>query len=235
MNRKLTFFLIAIIILICSRFAYQYTERVYGKDSIRKVILPVPLSNFPAKIEKWTSQEMPLSEAVQKVAGNDDYINRQYINRQENKWASFYVAYTGQPRNMLGHRPTKCYVGAGWILQNTEFTQFTSVNGNTYPCLVHYFNKPKPESTSIVVLNYYILNGVPTNKESEFNSLAFRLPNVEGEIARYVAQIQISSTVESNVLDLAALSADIIIKYLPDKDGFVPITNKTKQENTSVN
>ncbi len=231
--KKHVTFISAILILILSGIAYQYTEKLYGSGSLRKIILPVPLSCFPIKFDKWSGKEVPLSDAVQKVAGNDDFINRQYTNIQENKWASFYVAYTGQPRNMLGHRPTICYVGAGWIHQDTKITDFTSINGTTFPCLIHYFSKPKPDSTSIVVLNYYILNGIPTNKESEFNSLAFRLPNVDGEIAKYVAQIQISSTVESNVLDLAAITADDIIKYLPNEKGVVPITIETKQENNS--
>ena len=233
MYKYLTSIIIAISILILSAFSYQYTEGRYGSTSLRKIVLPVSLSQFPSEIGNWNGSEIPLSDAVKKVAGNDDYVNRYYVNRLENKWASFYIAYTGQPRKMLGHRPTICYVGAGWIHENTEISEFTSINGNTYPCLIHHFNKPKPDSTSIVVLNYYILNGVPTNKESEFNSLAFRLPNVDGEIAKYVAQIQISSTVRSNVLDLAAITADEIIGYLPDKDGVVQIVNDNNTEKAS--
>ena len=217
--------LLAIAILIASGFVYRYTEKKYGKDSLREVVLPVPLNEFPLLVGNWEGLDIPLSDAVQKVAGNDDFVNRQYINKSENKWASFYLAYTGQPRNMIGHRPSICYVGAGWIHDNTEITEFESKHGIKYPCLIHHFSRPKPDSTSVVVLNYYILNGTPTNKESEFNSLSFRLPNIDGEIAKYVAQIQVSSSVKSSVLEFAALTADDIIKYLPDESGKVEIAN----------
>ena len=57
-----------------------------------------------------------------------------------------------------------------------------------FSCLVHKFHKYYEE---VYVLNYYILNGKITISESWFTGIALKVPNIEGKIARYVAQLQI--------------------------------------------
>lgn len=224
LNKGNIILVLAILITVGSGFIYRDFESKYSKNSLDKIVLPVPLVNFARQIGDWEGQDIELSETVQKIAGNDDFVNRLYHNKVQNKSVGFYVAYAGQPRNMLGHRPQNCYVGAGWILEETIETEFKSASGVVIPCLIHSFKKPLPDASRVMVLNYYVLNGVPTNKEAEFNSLSFRMPNIAGEIAHYVAQVQINATVKSNILEFATLTADEVLSYLPDKDG------KSKQQ-----
>jgi hypothetical protein len=80
----------------------------------------------------------------------------------------------------------------------------------------------------IVVLNFYILNGRITADEKDFSGLLDRKPNIAGDPARYVAQVQISSVLENSIRTAAKDMADVILDFLPDKDGKVRATQITQ-------
>jgi len=77
--------------------------------------------------------------------------------------------------------------------------------------------------SSIYVLNYYILNGQVTIDEGSFRNIIYRTPNLGRNRARYVAQIQISSILESSVREVASAFTDLILKYFPDENGVVRV------------
>ena len=122
---------------------------------------------------------------------------------------------------MQGHRPQVCYVGGGWIHDSTAPSKVISLSGRTIPCLIHRFHKPAPQNDEIVVLNFYILNGQLTADESGFSSVGWRTPNIVGDPARYVAQVQISSVLENSVRKAARDMTDLILDFFPDKSGKV--------------
>jgi EpsI family protein len=173
------------------------------------------------EVNGWSGKDVPLSEAVLKVAGNDDYVNRLYRNDEAGAWVNLYVAYSGDPRTMLGHRPQVCYPASGWQHENTEHIEITTDNGMVVPCLLHRFSRTGLEGGSVVVLNFYVLNGVVTDDEGAFGSVGWRLPNVGGDIARYVTQVQISSVLEKSVRDAARELVEVVLEYLPDAEGVV--------------
>lgn len=72
-----------------------------------------------------------------------------------------------------------------------------------------------------VVLNFYILNGQLTADENDFSGPLGRRPNIAGDWARYVAQVQISSTLENSVRTIAKDVTDLVLDYLPNKNGKV--------------
>jgi hypothetical protein len=98
--------------------------------------------------------------------------------------------------------------------------------------LVHRFHKPAPLHNQIVVLNFYILNGQLTTDENDFSGPFGRRPNIAGNPARYVAQVQISSVVENSVRTVAHVVADLVLDYLPDQNGKVKVAELT---NTTQN
>jgi len=71
------------------------------------------------------------------------------------------------------------------------------------------------------VLNYYILNGQITTDEKKFSGLFGRRPNIEGDPARYIAQVQISSVLEDSVRTAAKDMTDSILDFFPDENGDV--------------
>jgi len=188
------------------------------------IALPVPLKAFPLTINGWTGKDMPVTETVERVADTDDFLNRLYIDNATNQWANVYVAYSARPRTMLGHRPQVCYVAGGWIHDSTERSQFISSADRTIPCLVHRFHKPAPQNDEIVVLNFYIVNGRFTDDEGLFAGTGWRTPNIAGDPARYVAQVQISSVLENSIRTAAEDMADLILDFFPDKNDKVRAT-----------
>ncbi len=124
----------------------------------------------------------------------------------------------------MGHQPLRCYPGNGWIHDSTETSQFTSRARRPTNCLIHRFHKPSPSYQEIVVLNFYVLNGQITLSEDEFSSPWGRRPNIAGDPARYVAQVQVSSIFEYAARGAAADMVDLILAYLPDQQGHVTAT-----------
>jgi hypothetical protein len=211
----------AVIALLLAGAAYRVAASHLGLIEKTPITLPAQLNTFPKRICNWIGKDVPISAGIQRIAGNDDFLNRLYINSSGDKWANVYVAYSARPRTMRGHRPQVCYVGSGWIHDSTDATEVISLSGKSIPCLIHRFHKPAPQIAEIVVLNYYILNGRFTNDEKGFSGVGWRTPNIRGDAARYVAQVQVSSVLESSVRSAASDIADLISEYFPDKSGKV--------------
>jgi EpsI family protein len=220
-RRELTAWAVAIAVLVAGGLVYRVvTHRVLGIVT-KKIILPLALANFPDEIGGWTGRDMPLTPEVERIAGNDDYLNRLYRKPLTEQVANLYIAYSGRPRTMVGHMPQVCYVNAGWVLDETRRDELTLPPGRRIPCLVHRFHQAPPNAGEVVVLNYYVLNGVATNDESSFAGVGWRLPNFEGNPAWYVAQIQVSSRSEGSARELAQATAERILEFLPDQEGKV--------------
>ena len=66
-----------------------------------------------------------------------------------------------------------------------------------------------------------MLNGRVTTNEQEFSGLLGRRPNIEGDPARYVANVQIRSMLENSVKQAAADMIETVMDFLPDADGQV--------------
>jgi hypothetical protein len=118
----------------------------------------------------------------------------------------------------LGHRPGVCYPAHGWLLETTETSQFASQSGRQIECLIQKFRKPSPSFDEVVVLSFYVRNGRVTTKESDFSGLSGRKFNLYRDPSRYVAQIQISSVLESSARKAAQDVADRILAFLPGEN-----------------
>jgi hypothetical protein len=70
-------------------------------------------------------------------------------------------------------------------------------------------------------LSFYICNGRTTAKESDFSSIFGRKANTSKDPSRYVAQVQVSSMLESSVRKASEEVTDIVLNYLPDENGKV--------------
>ncbi len=94
------------------------------------------------------------------------------------------------------------------------------------PVRLHGFLRPGVPEQRVVVLNYYVLNGVPTLDEYSFWGLSWRDPNRDRDASRYVAQVQIAAAVRTTpdaaadlVRRFAADSAPAILPLLPAAAG----------------
>jgi len=235
-NKKTAAFIawvIAIVLLVVSGTIYRISASNLKIIGERKISLDVPLSALPLQIRNWTGEDVPIPENIRRVAGTDDYLNRLYTDKISKSWANVYIAYTARPRTMIGHKPQVCYKAGGWIHDGTENSEFTSSLGRHVLCLIHHFHMPGPRTDEIVVLNFYIVNGQITSDESVFSGISWRTPNIAGDPAHYVAQVQISSVAKSMVLQAAELLTDAIMSHLPDSSGNISAAKQFQQSGTS--
>ena len=210
---------VAVVLLITTGFAYRAAAaRVYGAVPTA-VRLPVPLKQVPAQIGDWVGQDLTIPETTDVYMRQnfaDDYISRRYFNAKEGLLADIYVVYcSSRPGGILGHQPLVCFPGNGWTHDQTVTSQLVSRSGRPIDCLVHRFHKPLPAYQQTVVLNFYILNGQITLSERDFSSWWGRRPNVSGDPARYVAQVQISASLESSARTAASQMVDTFLTFLP--------------------
>jgi len=211
----------AVLLLVSSGITYRVLASRLKLVVDTPVELPVPLSAFPKQIGNWTGKDVQIPVNIQRAAKNDAFLNRFFINEVSNQWANVYIAYTAHPRTMLGHRPQICYVAGGWVHEGSELTNVTSSTGREVPCLLHRFRRPSPETQETVVLNFYIVNGRLTSDERVFSGVGFRTPNIDGDPARYVTQVQISSVFENSVRSAAKDIAEKVLDFFPDENGKV--------------
>jgi len=224
-------YLLGVVVLLASGAFYRDQASQLKLVVQNPITLPVPLKAFPLIINSWAGQDIPIPDHIQRIAGNDDFINRLYINKSTNQWVNVYLAYSGNPRTMVGHKPEICYVGAGWVHDSSEQSEVLSSTGKSIPCLIHHFHRPTLNRNEIIVLNFYVLNGQVISNESGFSGIGWRTPNIAGNPASYVAQAQISSVLETNVRMAARDIIDPIFDFLPDNNGAVKATKYTQAGN----
>jgi hypothetical protein len=227
--------LLVIVLVVSFGFVYRSLASHLKVITQNPVLLPIPLGEIPLEIGPWKGKEVPIPINIQRSAANDDFANRLYVNESSKEWVNIYVAYTARPRTMLGHRPQVCYPASGWVHDSSRKTKIVSKFGTEIPCLIHSFHTPLPQYEQRVVLNYYIVNGRFTSDESVFSGLGWRTPNIAGDPARYAAQIQISSALESSVLSAAEDTADLLADYFPDKTGQVKAERMFNPEPSFLN
>lgn len=215
MRRIYIFWFLGLLILGGAGRYYQYTAIKLDAISQMRLLPPIPLKNFPMVLNQWQGQDIPISETVLKVAGNDDYLSRHYSNPETNLGAIVYVGYTAEPRRMLGHRPDVCYVGSGWIGDYAHRQTISTKSGEDIEILMHRFYKIGLAYEEVFVLNYYVVNGELTVDHKAFDGLRWRRPKQARGRLEYVAQIQISSPSEQAVRLLAQEIAGPIMDYMP--------------------
>jgi len=219
----------AIVVLLVCGVGYRLLTQKWLKPSLSKrVMLPIPLKTVPLKFGVWEGYERELSEAIKKIAGNDDYVYRVYIDTKTMVGVTLYVAYSGRPRHMVGHRPDVCYPSAGWTSGVKSKASITLDDGTVLPCNIQRFLKEPGAGTGKMVLNYYILNGNATRDSGSFGGLGWRLPNISGNPAYYVAQVQVSSSSESAIKRFAREVAPYIFELLPDENSIIKAENNKK-------
>jgi hypothetical protein len=222
-------YFIVVLALVCAGFAYRAFSSRLNALVGSPVALPISVKLMPKNLAGWRGSDLAIPTTTKKYMERnfaDDFISRRYIKGANEAWADLYVVYcSSRPGGILGHRPRVCYPGHGWIHESTTESQFVSARGQEIPCLIHEFHKPAPALDRTVVLNFYVLNGRITTKEDDFSGAGWRRPNMAGDPAKYVAQIQVSSPTENGVRLLARDAADYVLDFLPDPNGNVAVTD----------
>jgi hypothetical protein len=213
---------LAVVLSIAAGIGYRVAAEALERNPIS---LPVPLSAIPMEIEGWAGRDVSLettTDAYMKANFADDYVSRRYVNQAEGVGADVYVVYcSSHPAGLLGHRPDVCFPAHDWVSDSKTATEITLKSGRTIECLMHRFHKSWPAYAQEYVLSFYILNGQITLQENDFSGFFDRSPNINGDPARYVAQVQISSPWERSCQLAARDMAETLLSFLPDRHGRV--------------
>lgn len=215
---------VALLLLLAAGTAYRVMASRLRTILSTAIALPVPLRKIPVQIGGWQGQELPIpavTEDYMRTNFADDFISRRYKDAARGLWADVYVVYcASRPSGLLGHKPRVCLPAHGWIHDSTVPSEIVSSSGRPIKCLLHRFHNV-PAYQQVVVLSFYVLNGQVTLSEREFSGFFGRRPNIRGNPARYVAQVQVSSLVEYSARAAAREMVDTILSFLPDQDGAV--------------
>jgi hypothetical protein len=213
--------LLTVALVVSSGITYRILSHRLRLVVDTPVALPVLLTAFPKQMGPWLGKDVPIPPNIQRIAGTDASLRRLYTNEINDEQFNLYIAYTAHPRTMLGHRPRICYVAGGWVHDSTQAVTIISDAGRKVPCLIHRFHRPAPSSEEIIVLNFYIVNGQLTSDDSVFSGVGWRTPNINGNPARYVTQVQISSILENTIRTAAREMIEPILAFFPDENGRV--------------
>jgi len=169
-------------------------------------ISPAALERLPLQIGDWMGREVPLDEAIVRATDTDAHVNRSYSRNNASQYISLYIASGVKARDLMPHRPEVCFTGAGWTLIDKRSKELPLSDGMKLPCNVLQFSRGTLNTTKIVVLDYYIVDGQYCRDISLLRSKAWRGSGT----VRYVAQIQIAASAISN------LTADSAARIISD-------------------
>jgi len=214
---------LAIVLLVGAGIAYRAGASRLNLIFGHPVKLPLPLGAMPMQVGAWSGKEQPLkstTEDYMRANFADDYISRSYFNKDKGIWTDVYVVFcSSRPAGLLGHKPDVCLPMNGFTLDRTTRAEVVTRVGQKIPCRIQQFHKPAPNYSERSVLSFYVVNGQITLSEDEFSGFWGRRPNLSGDLARYVAQVQISASVDSSARLAAAELVDVILTFLPDRHG----------------
>jgi EpsI family protein len=209
--------------------------KLFGEEPI---VLSIPLSDFPKQFGNWAGSDINIPATTREYMERnfaDDYLSRRYVNSADKMWVDVYVVYCStRPGGILGHRPGVCYPAHGWLQESSETSQFASQDGRQIDCLVQKFRQPALALDEVCVLSFYICNGRTTAKESDFSSIFGRKANTARDPSRYVAQVQVSSVLESSVRKAAGEITDMVLDFLPDENGMVKAAGYVRPSGDNV-
>lgn len=148
------------------------------------------LAALPLSLGDWQGREVPLNAAVIGATDTDDHVNRAYGRVPGRERVSLFLGYGVRVRDLMPHRPEVCYVGAGWVLDNSKQEDLVCADGTLLPVTIHRFERGGLDSRRLSVLNYYIVDG---RRYADISALRTEAWRPRSDLS-YMAQVQIAGT-----------------------------------------
>jgi exosortase len=182
-----------------------------------------PLATLPLQIDDWQGRDVLLDENVRRIAGDDDFVNRQYVNGTSGRTIGLYVGYMGRPRSHMAHRPDVCYPAHGLHEESRQLVSVPVQNGAAVPGLLYEFAGPQAGGVRDLVLVTYVINGRYVNDVAAANDVNSRGIGLgAARQAAYVARIQLSMRATGDhVADMAVL-CDLAARLYQPVVGMMP-------------
>lgn len=191
----------AVGVVLLGGVGYRRYSSILNRADQRVVFAENTLrQSIPATIGRWKGEELSMDEYVVRAADVDDYLLRVY--ERDRTRLTLYIAAGVRARDLLPHRPEVCYPTHGWTVQSVQSVEIPSA-GQAISARLFQFTPSNLAGNGILVLNYYIVDG-----ETCADVSLLRAKAQQGQTAlRYVAQVQVVASLQSDVDGRAAAAA----------------------------
>jgi EpsI family protein len=170
------------------------------------------LSRLPLQIGAWTGQDTPLPPAIIEATDTDAHVSRRYSKGNSVDMISLWIASGVQARDLMPHRPEVCYVGNGYTLVHQQNAEVPLSSGATLPCNVMEFTRGTLNTEKVLVLYYYIVDGVYCQSVAQWRYQVLRRIGyvTQVQVVAPVTALRQSDQVREMVFDFTTESAALI-------------------------
>ena len=114
----------------------QRTQAAFGKEPLN----PTALDSLTLRIGDWVGEDVPLDERILDTIGADAHVSRRYTRPNALGTVSLFIAASAmKTSSLVGHRPERCHVGAGYLMKEQHSVELFSDNGSQLPCMILQF------------------------------------------------------------------------------------------------
>ncbi len=219
-------FWVLLIVLVVSGLGHRY---LLGQINLAmdRVITPVePMASIPLSLGPWEGRDLPLEERIQRISGDDDFVNRIYTHRETGEVVSLYIGYIGKPRSWLGHRPDVCYRAFGFEERGQRPMQVTLENGRFVPAILYEFAQPRAGARRQVVMGTYLRNGRFLRAGDNLEQMTSRRPNLFSQQVTYLARIQVGIAASGELNADETVLTDFVRRVIPEVVQRMPQENR---------
>jgi len=219
-RKSLLAFGIGMAVLLAGGAGFRILAGRLARLGAAEPLPPAGLGAMPLVVGQWSGRDVPLADALAEATDTDALLSRAYTS-PAGRVVTLYIGYGIRARDLMPHRPEVCYPGAGWTLQARRTVKLELRDGSVLPCTIYRFFKGGFDQGTVLVLDYYVVDGRYCPDVSLLRSKAWR---GQGAV-HYVAQVQVTARAVSEsavedaeraVRDFAEESARHIVSLFPE-------------------
>lgn len=190
--------IVGALFFVAGGLGYRHVASGVDRDHVGRAALKRPMTSLSKNLTPWIGHDVSISDAVLSIAGYDDTVSRRYDDRRSGKSVWMFIGYTGRPHTMPRHRPMVCYPNTGYTHLGTMDVELKT-GRHSVAASLHSFLKPGIPETRTLVLNFFVLDGAVVKDESSFWGALWRTPNLASRDSHYVAQVEISTIIDTDL------------------------------------
>lgn len=183
----------AAILLVCCGMSRDFVGHRIEAALGQVLALRQPLASLPLTLGDWDGRDVPMDEDVRRMAGDDESVNREYVDRPSGRGVGVYIGYMGRPRARMGHRPDVCYGAHGFKESGRQPIELTLADGAQVPAVLHEFRSPDQPHVREIVVATFLINGRYSGDPADANSYNTRDAGIFMKREAYVARAQFST------------------------------------------
>ena len=200
---------------------------VYVRGDVDRAPAAEPLNEMPNRIDGRIATDVPLDAETLAILGDGFYLNRVYLPETDSASTSpgtevqLYIAYLPSQRTGQSiHSPQNCLPGAGWTIESSQVTRFSSNDGKDYQANDNLIvNGAQTDE----VLYWYQLHGrsIASDYRAKIDTLAdsIRYGRTDEALIRVITPVvpgESRYTARERVLKFTRQVVDVLPAFVPN-------------------